>query len=85
MKALRKVSQEGSTRQLGLMGISNRVHEYPAVAAPTWVVDTGASYDVVLLASCCQELGSCLAARAVGHQYGNWTDCLYPRGGVQSP
>ena len=47
MKTLRKTRQEGLARQADGIEQPRRVHEYPAVAFPTWVVDAGASYDVV--------------------------------------
>ena len=53
MKVLRKTNQQGIARQLDGIEDSRRVHEYPAVALPAWVVDTGASYDVIPYGHCC--------------------------------
>ena len=44
---LRKNHSDKVIRQLEGIDVSRHVREYPAVAVPTWIVDTGASYDVV--------------------------------------
>ena len=86
MKALRKVSQGGLTRQLDAVDLSRRVHEYPAVAAPTWVVDTGASYDVVPTGVVAAKNWDRVSLREpLCINTANGQICVYPRGGFERP
>jgi hypothetical protein len=47
VEELRKDQSDRVIRRLDGYNLSRSVREYPAVAVPTWIVDTGASYDVV--------------------------------------
>ena len=47
VSALHRATKGALARHLDAADHSARVREHPAVASPTWVVDTGASYEVV--------------------------------------